>query len=413
MLKAEIITIGDELLIGQVVNTNASWMASQLNDAGISVNRVITISDQRDEIRDTLKESGSRSDVILLTGGLGPTRDDITKKVLAEYFDSKLVFNETVYEQIGELFKKRGFDISKLNKEQAEIPEICKPIRNENGTAPGMWFEKDKKIYVSMPGVPYEMQPMITDYVIPELRKKFNPGAIIHKTLLTQGIPESVLAKKIEGWEDQLPDNIKLAYLPQPGMVRLRLSAHGDDKKSLEQQVAMQVEQLNQLLPGTVFGYDDDRLELIIGNMLRDHQKTLATAESCTGGYIAHLITTIPGSSDYFIGSVVAYANEIKENILGVNAASLEKFGAVSEQVVREMAAGVKNRFGTDYAIAVSGIAGPAGGTEEKPVGTTWIAIATPDSITTRMFKLGEHRERNIRKAALSALNLLWKAIKS
>ncbi|MCB2221359.1 MAG: competence/damage-inducible protein A [Bacteroidetes bacterium] len=413
MHRAEIISIGDELLIGQVVNTNATWMAQQLNDAGISVIQVTTISDNREHILQSLKDSGNRADVVLITGGLGPTKDDITKKVLCEYFETKLVYNEEVFEQIKTLFEKRGFNVNRLNKEQAEVPGNCKPIRNAHGTAPGMWFEKDDTIYISMPGVPFEMQPMISDYIIPALRRQFNPGSIIHKTLLTQGIPESILAQRIEEWEDHLPENIKLAYLPQPGMVRLRLSGYGQNKEELEKQVADEIEKLNRFLPGEVFGYDDDRLELIIGNILRNRNQTLSTAESCTGGYIAHLITTIPGSSDYFKGSVVAYANEIKQKALGVKESTLNNHGAVSEEVVKEMAEGIKRQYQTDYAIAVSGIAGPTGGTPEKPVGTTWIAVATPETIVTKKFKLGEHRERNIRKAALSALNMLWKQLKS
>jgi nicotinamide-nucleotide amidase len=413
MHRAEIITIGDELLIGQVVNTNASWMAQQLNSAGISVVQVTTISDNRQQILQTLQDSGNRADVVLITGGLGPTKDDITKKVLCEYFETKLVYNEEVFKQITALFEKRGFNVNRLNKEQAEIPGNCKPIPNTQGTAPGMWFEKGDKIYISMPGVPFEMQPMISDHIIPLLRKIFNPGAIVHKTLLTQGIPESILAQRIEEWEDLLPENIKLAYLPQPGMVRLRLSAYGKHKADLEKQVADEIDKLNRFLPGEVFGYDDDRLELIIGNILRERNQTLSTAESCTGGYIAHLITTIPGCSDYFKGSVVAYANDIKQSALGVRELTLKDYGAVSEEIVKEMAEGIKKRFQTDYAIAVSGIAGPTGGSPEKPVGTTWIAVATPDATVTKRFKLGEHRERNIRKAALSALNMLWRQLKS
>jgi nicotinamide-nucleotide amidase len=264
-----------------------------------------------------------------------------------------------------------------------------------------------------MPGVPYEMKSMVTDHIIPALKKKFNPGTIIHKTLLTQGVPESVLAKKIEGLEDDLPENIKLAYLPKPGMVRLRLSARGSDKTHLEKQLNDQISALNKILDGVVFGYDEDRMEEIIGNILRKKNQTLATAESCTGGYIAHLITSIPGSSDYFKGSVVAYSNEIKEKELGVKSQTLIDFGAVSEQVVVEMAEGIKSKFNTDYAVAVSGIAGPSGGTKEKPVGTTWIALATPQKTITQNYSLGEHRERNIRKAALSALNMIWRVLKS
>ena len=412
MITAEIINIGDELLIGQVINTNASWMAKQLNEAGIEVLRVIAISDKREEIIHALNDSGNRADVILLTGGLGPTRDDITKKVLAEYFQSDLVFNEKVFEHIKTLLSKRGFDVSKLRTEQAEIPANCKALPNEHGTAPGMWFEKDNHVFVSMPGVPYEMKSIVADHVIPALIEKFKPGVILHKTFLTQGVPESVLAKRIEDWEDKLPKTIKLAYLPQPGMVRLRLTARGNERTSVEKVLLEESAKLEEIISDVIFGYDEQSLESVIGNKLLKNKQMLATAESCTGGYIAHLITSIAGSSDYFKGSVVAYSNEIKENVLGVKGESLTEFGAVSEAVVIQMAEGVKLKFNTDFALAVSGIAGPSGGTEEKPVGTTWIALATPEKIIARKFLFGEHRERNIRKTALAALNILWNELK-
>ena len=406
-MTTEIISIGDELLIGQVVNTNASWMAVQLNLAGFSIHQITAISDKSEHIFSALKEAESHADIILITGGLGPTKDDITKQALSNYFNSRLRFNEQVYDNIQKLFGKRGFTISKLNRNQAEIPENCIPIKNSNGTAPGMWFEKDGKIYVSMPGVPFEMKAMVTNYVIPELLRRFNPGFIIHKTVLTQGIPESVLAEKIETWEDSLPAHIKLAYLPQPGLVRLRLSGKGENKEALENQLAAEIEKLTTFIPGSIYGYDDEELHEVIGQLLRNKGMTIATAESCTGGYIAHLITLIPGSSDYFKGSVVAYANEIKESALGVSHQTLIDFGAVSEQVAIEMAEGVKTKFKTDYSIATTGIAGPTGGTAEKPVGTTWIAISTPQKTIARMYLMGEHRERNINKTALTAFNML------
>jgi len=412
MVGAEIISVGDELLIGQVENTNASWMARQLNDSGIKVIRINTISDDRLQIISALTEAGKRAEVILITGGLGPTRDDITKEVLCEFFDSKLVFNEDVFRHIQELFQQRGYDVNRLNRSQAEIPSNCLPIPNHHGTAPGMWFEKENKIYVSMPGVPFEMQPMMTNHVIPEVLKRFSTGAIVHRTLLTQGIPESILAQTIEEWERKIPDNIKLAYLPQPGMVRLRLSAYGKNRETLQQQIEKESEKLMALIPEVIFGYDEDTLEAIIGKLLIEGAQTLSTAESCTGGYLAHLITSVPGSSAYFRGSVVAYANDIKEHHLGVHADTLKEYGAVSKPVVMEMADGVRKRFATDYAIAISGIAGPDGGTPEKPVGTTWIALATPQNIITGVYKLGENRQRNIRKAALAGLGMLWKEIK-
>ncbi len=406
-MTAEIISIGDELLIGQVVNTNASWMATQLNLAGIRVYQITAVSDNIRHIHASLKEAAGRVDLILITGGLGPTRDDITKQALCEYFDTGLLFNEHVYNDIKNLFGKRGFKISSLNRKQAEIPENCTPIKNNHGTAPGMWFEKDGKIYISMPGVPFEMKAMVTDYVIPELLKRFDPGFIIHKTILTQGLPESALAKKIESWENNLPDSIKLAYLPQPGTVRLRLSGTSKNKEELAQQISDETDKLISLISDSVFGFDQDQLQNVIGRLLRGKGMTLSTAESCTGGYIAHLITLVPGSSDYFKGSVVAYANEIKESELGVKHESLLAFGAVSEQVAIEMAEGIKNKFGTDYAIATTGIAGPAGGSEEKPVGTVWVAVSTPDKTFARHFLMGEDRQRTIIKTAATAFNLL------
>lgn len=411
MIGTEIISIGDELLIGQVINTNSSWIAQKLNEAGIRVNQVTTIADDQKQILTTLEQAVGRSEVILITGGLGPTKDDITKQTLCKFFNTNLIYSEKVFSRIRELFRQRGIPTKRLHQSIAEIPENCTPILNDNGTAPGMWFEKEGKIVVSMPGVPYEMKPMVTDFIIPELRKKYKTGAIIHKTFLTQGIPESVLAEKIEIWEDNLPSGLKLAYLPQPGMVRLRLSAYGESREHLEKLVAEESEKLQALLPGEIISQEADQLEEIVGELLRDRKQTLSTAESCTGGYIAHLITSIPGSSDYFKGTIVAYANEIKEKILGVSHDSLVDNGAVSEAVVREMAEGARKRLGTEYAVAVSGIAGPSGGTEEKPVGTTWIAVASPERTIANVFRLDVHRERNIRRAALTALNMLRKEI--
>ena len=406
-MLAEIISIGDELLIGQVINTNASWMAEQLNMAGIGVVQVTTIADDRNQILTTLEEAHQRADLILITGGLGPTRDDITKQTLCEYFDTQLVFNEEVYENIVKLFGKRHFKITAPNRKQAEVPAICTPFINPVGSAPGMWFEKMGKVYVSLPGVPFEMKPMMTDYVIPQIQKLYHTPVIIHKTVLTTGIGESWLADKIEPWASQLPASIKLAYLPQPGIVRLRLSATGTNKEALGQLVNKEIENLKALIDEVIFGYDTDTLEAIVGSELRKRKQRLATAESCTGGYIAHLLTSIAGSSDYFNGSVVAYSNEIKQMLLGVSAKSLEEQGAVSEAVVKEMAEGIRKKMNTDYALATSGIAGPGGGTDEKPVGTIWVALATPDNTRAKLFHMGEHRQRNIRRTALAALNML------
>ncbi|MCD6092054.1 MAG: competence/damage-inducible protein A [Bacteroidales bacterium] len=408
---AEIISIGDELLIGQVVNTNASWMGELLNRNGIKVKQIKVIADDKKDILNSIDNSFKSADIILLTGGLGPTKDDITKHTLCEYFDTKLVFNEDAFSRIKEIFRLRNFKVSAVNKAQADLPESCTPLKNINGTASGMWFEKNEKVLVSMPGVPFEMKPMMENEVIPRVKAKFKTPVILHKTIMTQGIGESFLAKKIEDWENSLPQNIKLAYLPQPGIVRLRLSATGENKIKCEQIIAELIEKLKLLIGDLIFGYDNILLEEAVGESLKLHQKTVATAESCTGGYIAHLLTSIAGSSSYFKGSAITYANEIKENILGVSHEDLEKEGAVSETVVKQMAIGAHKKFETDYAIATSGIAGPDGGTEGKPVGTTWIAIAGPDGVLAEKHHFGEHRGRNIRRAALTALFMLKKIV--
>jgi nicotinamide-nucleotide amidase len=410
-VTAEIISIGDELLIGQVINTNASWMGVEFNQVGIKIHQITTISDDRNHILSALQEASRHADLILITGGLGPTRDDITKATLCEFFNTHLVFNPDVYKNIYKLFGTRRTRITELNRKQAEVPEACKLIENSNGTAPGMWFEKEGKIYISMPGVPYEMKAMVKNSVIPMLLERFNPGAIVHKTIMTTGLPESLLAEKIETWEDNLPKNIRLAYLPQPGTVRLRLSGTGKDRKILEQTIEAEVEKLKKIIPENISGFDDEQLNETIGKLLRRQNKTLSTAESCTGGYIAHLITSVPGSSDYFKGSIIAYANEAKESLLGVRHQSLVDYGAVSEQVVKEMAIGARARLRTDYAIATSGIAGPGGGTDDKPVGTIWIAIATPEKTWADRFMMSNHRERNILRTAATALNMLRKLL--
>jgi nicotinamide-nucleotide amidase len=409
-MKAEIITIGDELLIGQVIDTNSAWMADELSLIGIKVNQITSISDNREHILTTLREASQRADILLITGGLGPTNDDITKQTLSEYFDSPLVFNEPAYRQVEQLFALRGFPVTQLNRMQAMLPACCTALSNSNGTAPGMWFEKENTIYVSMPGVPFEMKTMMTNEVLPKLTS-FSQIAIVHKTILTQGVGESFLAAAIAPWENNLPGHIKLAYLPQPGLVRMRLSATGDDSAKLQKEIALWVSKLKKMIPELIFGYDGDTLEEITGRQLLALNFSLSTAESCTGGYLAHLITSISGSSNYFKGSVVAYANEIKENLLGVRPETLLEHGAVSEATVKEMAVGVCRKLGTTCSIAISGIAGPQGGTHEKPVGTTWIAVATPAGLIAEKFLLGEHRGRNIRKAGITALNMLRKEL--
>ncbi len=406
-MKTEIISIGDELLIGQVVNTNAAWIAEQLNLAGIEVVRISTIADHREDIISALDEASDRAEVILLTGGLGPTRDDITKNTLCEYFDSTLVFHEPSFAYFKKLFGHRGLPISDTNRKQAEVPHNCTPIINEYGTAPGMWFEKEGRVYVSMPGVPYEMRAMIINDILPRLAKRLNGKHIIHKKVLTQGVGESFLSELIREWEENLPEHMKLAYLPQPGIVRLRLTGSGPDAENLNTALDHQIMELQNIIPDLIFGYGEESLEEVVGRILLEKGRNLSTAESCTGGYIAHLITSIAGSSKYFNGSVIAYANEIKTGILDVKEETLLDHGAVSEQTVTEMALGVKRKFNTDYAIAVSGVAGPDGGTAEKPVGTIWIAIAGPEKLIAEKFRFGNSRQRNIRVSAVTALNKL------
>lgn len=405
-MLAEIITIGDELLIGQVIDTNSAWIAAQLNMAGIRVHQITSISDNEQHILKTLGEASQRAKLVLITGGLGPTKDDITKQTLCKYFGTSLIFHQDSYNHIERLFAARGIVEKGLNRQQAMVPENCEVIPNVNGTAPCMWFEKDGCIYVSMPGVPFEMKAIMEGEILPRLHRIKNQ-VIIHRTILTQGIGESYLAKLIESWEDSLPEIVKLAYLPQPGMVRLRLSAIGQNRDELQQAIEKAENELMPLAGNYVFGFDEETLESVVGQMLLNKGMTLSTAESCTGGSIAQLITSIPGSSKYFKGSVVSYSNEVKKGMLGVNHSTLNNWGAVSEQTVTEMAAGALKVFKTDYSIAVSGIAGPDGGTAEKPVGTTWIAIGTPQGIVSRKFQLGEHRGRNIRRASLAALDML------
>lgn len=410
-MKAEIISIGDELLIGQVVNTNASWIAEQLNLAGIGVVRINTIADLQEEIISALDEAKGRADIILLTGGLGPTKDDITKNTLCHYFNTQLVFDQASFDNIVRLFGHRGYPITGINKAQAELPASCTPVMNLQGTAPGMWFEEGGKTIISMPGVPFEMKAMMQDHIIPALSKRKNGQYVVYRVVLTQGVGESFLSEKISSWEDSLPHNLKLAYLPQPGIVRLRITGSGPDKDLLKEAIDQEVEKLNVLIPELIFGYGDETLEEIVGQLLMQAGSTLSTAESCTGGYIAHLITSVAGSSAYFQGSVVAYHNDVKMGLLGVAEQTLIDHGAVSEQTVREMAEGAQKRFGTDYAIAVSGVAGPGGGTDSKPVGTTWIAIAGKQTIYSKKFIFGNNRQRNIRLAAVTALNRLRQMI--
>lgn len=412
-MKVEIISIGDELLIGQVVNTNASWMAQELNLAGFKVSRVTSISDRSEEITKTIRAAESRCDVILITGGLGPTNDDITKKTLCKYFNTKLVFHEESYKNIVRVFSTRGNVISEVNRQQAEIPENCKPLLNSQGTAPGMLFEENGKVYVSMPGVPFEMKILMTVHVIPELISRFKPVSIIHRTINTTGIGESALAEMIQTWELSLPAHIKLAYLPSPGLVRLRMSGEGNDKIQLQKEIANLEKKLLKIIPQYVFGFDDQTLEQVLGSLLSDSDLTISTAESCTGGYIAHRITSVSGSSRYFKGSVIAYSNDIKNALLHVPFKVIEKYGAVSAEVVTIMAENARKLLKTDFSVAVSGIAGPEGGTDEKPVGTVWIAISSAKETKTFHRIYSHNRERNIICTGALAMHFLINEIKN
>ena len=408
-MKAEIITIGDEILIGQTVDTNSAWMANELNLVGTDIIRITSISDNKKEIFKALDNVTEDVDIILITGGLGPTDDDITKSALAEYFGADLVQNKDVLKHIEQFVIKRKAHMNERNVKQANVPENCKILTNTIGTAPAMLFEDNGKIIISMPGVPFEMKEIMKNHVIPLLKEKDNSFHIVHKVVLTQGMSESKLAEVLEDWESTLPIEISLAYLPSPGIIKLRLSAKGNDKTFIERLVNEELEKLQGIIPELICGYDLDSLEEVIGKSLIKLNKTLSTAESCTGGNIAHLITSISGSSAYFKGGVIAYSNEIKENVLSVSKSNIIDYGAVSKQVVEEMAKGIRELYNTDFAIATSGIAGPTGGTKEKPVGTTWIAIANRDKVISKRYIFGDQRERNIQRASLTALNMLKK----
>jgi len=416
-MQVEIITIGDEILIGQIVDTNSAYIATLLNLNGISVKQISSVSDDREHILKALDEAKERADIILITGGLGPTKDDITKKTLCDYFKTTMRFDENAYEDVVNIFAQYNKEVTPLNRLQAEVPAICEVIRNYNGTAPGMWFDVDGKIFVSMPGVPYEMKAMMKEQIVPKIKERFKLPKIYHKTVLTQGLGESFLSELISDWEDSLAAvNIKLAYLPAPGMVRLRLSTKGDDEKLLIEAVDKKIEELKKIISEHIYGYEifgeeKESLEQIVGNLLRKKKKTLSTAESCTGGYISHLITSIPGSSDYYVGSVISYSYGIKETELGVSKKLLDTEGAVSKAVVEQMAKAIREKYKTDYSISASGIAGPDGGTPDKPVGTVWIAIATPEKVISEKFLFGNNRKRNIEKTANAALNMLRKEL--
>jgi nicotinamide-nucleotide amidase len=404
---AELLTIGDELLFGQIVDTNAQWMSVALSNAGIRVIRKTTVGDEEDEMLLAFAEAEKRADIILITGGLGPTSDDLTKPCLAKYFGCGLKVHEEALAEVTEFFKSRGRELTEVNRQQAALPDCCEKITNKIGTAPGMWFERNGKVFVSMPGVPHEMKLMMTDIIIPKLKQTFRTIIIHHQVIRTVGIGESFLAEKISGWERSLPSHIKLAYLPGLGEVNLRLTAMGDSIASLKNDTDAFTKKLNGLVGEYIYGYGEEPLEVVVGKQLLEKRLTLAIAESCTGGYLSHLITSVPGSSAYFQGSMIPYSYEIKMDQLGVNPETLSKFGAVSEETIREMANLVRIKFNTDVGVATSGIAGPGGATPEKPVGTVWIAYADKRETKARKLQLSKDRILNIKFASMAALNLL------
>ncbi|MEO9964508.1 MAG: competence/damage-inducible protein A [Reichenbachiella sp.] len=404
---AEVITIGDEILYGQILDTNTKWISRELDDMGIKVRRKTAIGDKKQEILDALDESLNRSDIVLITGGLGPTKDDITKKTLAEYFDMELELDPSALEDVEDIFSRFGKEVTEINRQQAFLPLGSKKIKNERGTAPGMWFEKGKKVVVSMPGVPFEMEAMMAKTILPKLKKHFTLPIIIHKIIKTIGIGESWLADEISTWEDQLPEHIGLAYLPGKGQVRLRLTGVGSEREALEQEMDHEIDQVLPLIKKYVFGFGDIQIEDAVGEILKSKELTIATAESCTGGFLAHRLTAVPGSSEYYWGSIVSYHNDIKKAALGVDEKTLETYGAVSEETATEMAIGIRKKFKTDIGISTTGIAGPDGGTEEKPVGTVWLAISFGKNVETRKIKLPGTRILNIEYTAVHALNFL------
>ena len=407
-MNCALISIGDELLIGQTINTNAAWLGEQLNLIGFKVMAGLVIPDDKVAIENALNDFSS-ADLIIITGGLGPTKDDITKHTLCTYFDTKLERNVEIESKIIAYFKSRELPILQTNKDQALLPATCEILPNSRGTASGMWFEKNNTIYVSLPGVPYEMKGLITECVIPKLLSlnKYE-NTLVHRTVRTHGMGESFLAEVIKNWEDNLSaDEIKLAYLPSPGIVKLRLSLVGKDGKKIVTTLNKHIDLLNEIIPDQVYGYEEDTMEGVVGDLLTAQNTSVSTAESCTGGAVAKMITSVSGSSNYFEGSVICYSNICKINQLHVQESALRDHGAVSQEVVEQMAIGVKRKLNTDYGLATSGIAGPTGGTTDKPVGTIWIALATKNEVISKKLNLGYSRDRNIHVTSLSVLNML------
>ncbi|WP_420387701.1 competence/damage-inducible protein A [Roseivirga sp.] len=410
-ILAEILTIGDEILYGQITDTNSQWISSELDQLGIRVVRKTTVGDTEEAILNAFTEAEARADMVLITGGLGPTNDDLTMPMLARHFNSEIIMNDDVLAHVKDFFERRGRTFTELNRRQALVPAIAEVLHNEMGTAPGTWYERDGKVFVSMPGVPHEMKNLMKTLVLPKLANFFQTPVIYHKLIKTVGIGESFLADKIKDWEDNLPDHISLAYLPSVGQVKLRLTAVGENREELKKDVQDLIDALIPLAGKYIYGYDSTTLEEAVGQLLKAQNKTIALAESCSGGYVQHKITTIAGSSEYFQGGVVPYHNRHKINILGVKPETLEEHGAVSEPCVQEMAEGVRKLFKADIGASSSGIAGPGGGTDEKPVGTVWIAFADGKETITKKLQLTQNRLLNIELTQIAVLNLVRKSL--
>ena len=412
-MKATIVTIGDEILIGQIVDTNSNFIAKELDRIGVETYEMISISDDKQHILNTFAQLQNKVDIVIITGGLGPTKDDITKKTFCDYFDDQLVVNPEVLAHVTELiegFYKRP--ISQLNKDQALVPSKCTILHNKMGTAPGMWMKKENTVFVSLPGVPYEMKYLVENEIIPKVIKEYKRPYIIHKTILTYGQGESLVAERIENWENNLPDFIKLAYLPNPGRVRLRMTARGTNKEELEKAIEANVESLDAIIHDIIVGYEENEtIETVVGKLLTKNNKTVSTAESCTGGKIASLLASVEGASKYFKGSVVSYATEAKVNVLGVSQELIDQFSVVSAEVAAAMALNVKDILKTDYAISTTGNAGPLKGDSNAEIGTVFIALATPEGVITEEFNFGQPREKVIDRATIKSLEILQKEI--
>jgi len=411
-LKAEIITIGDEILIGQIVDTNSQWMAIELNKIGVSVSQITSVQDERGLILEALKLAEKNADIVLLTGGLGPTKDDITKHTLARYFQDTLVLNASIVSHIQEMFSKRGIPFSELNRQQGLVPSKCVPLHNALGTASGMWFDENETVFVSLPGVPYEMKGLMVDQVLPKIQKTFTLPYILHKTLITYGMGESAVALRIEAWENQLPEQVRLAYLPSAGKLRLRLSGKGFSKELLTAQIEKEVKRLEPLIADILVGLEDTQnIEVVVGQLLREKAMTLAVAESCTGGRISSLLTANPGASDFFVGGLVAYTAALKTKELNVSEQLIAMHSVVSPQVAEAMALGVRQKMNSDFAIATTGNAGPSADQTDKKVGSVCIAVATPEGVFSEEFNFGSPREKVVQRSSFKALEMLRKEI--